>query len=98
DWITRHLPEIGEFANAGQLLTDTANTKHRLEQAAAVALGAQWRLRWLGGHPILSPFRSVHPSDAGIAGADAALFEGALWCVVPPSAGDGALPRPTAEI
>lgn len=84
------LPEIGQAAKQGALVTDTGSTKARICRMAREVLPAG--VHFLGGHPMAGK------ETAGIANADARLFVETKYVVVreaneaeePNEAGEGA--------
>jgi prephenate dehydrogenase len=79
--VSANLAWMDRLAAAGveSLVTDVGGTKRQMN-AKAAELGA--RLAFVGGHPMAGSERS------GFAGADAALFQGRKWFLVPGAADD----------
>lgn len=71
----RVLREMAPYLAAGSVVTDTLSTKNEVLSWAAEYLPAG--VNFVGGHPMAGKEAS------GAAAADAALFEGATWAVVP---------------
>jgi prephenate dehydrogenase len=59
------------------LLTDVGSTKSEVLSRATQAFGKNTGRRFLAGHPMAGK------EDAGVDGADADLFQGAVWFVTP---------------
>lgn len=73
----------------GVIVTDTASSKAPvLEWAQVLPAG----VHFVGGDPIISPARSAAAGTTGIDAADAALFQGAYYCLTPaPTVDPGAV-------
>ena len=71
---------IAPALDPAALVTDTGSVKRSVCAAAAVRLPNP--ARFVGGHPMAGREQS------GIEAADAALFEGAVWCLTPDRATD----------
>jgi prephenate dehydrogenase len=67
--------EMGPELGAGTVVMDTGSTKARVLEWAQAALPAS--VNFVGGHPMAGK------TDSGPDAADAGLFRGAVWCVVP---------------
>ncbi len=67
--------EIGPLLPVDALVMDTGSTKARVLEWAAELLPSG--VRFVGGHPMAGK------TDIGPDGADAKLFAGAVWCLVP---------------
>ncbi len=78
---------IGPALQPGCVVTDAASTKVDVERWAAALLPAH--VQWVGGHPMAGK------ETAGLEHAEATLFRGRPWCVVPP---DGADPRAVERV
>jgi len=76
------LPEIARHAPAQALVTDACSTKVRIMQAAEEHFSSERGPLFLGGHPMAG--REL----AGIAHADADLFQGAPYALIGASAGN----------
>ncbi len=72
--IIRQLPEFAPFYKAGAIITDMGSTKQQIIDAMA-ALPAQ--VYPLGSHPMCGK------EQAGLAVAEATLYEGAPWILTP---------------
>ncbi len=68
------LPQVGQLAKKGALVTDTGSTKVQICRRAAEVLPKS--VSFLGGHPLAGKEAS------GIENAEADLFAGAKWVVV----------------
>ena len=68
------LPQVGQHARAGALVTDTGSTKARICRLAREALPE--RISFLGGHPMAGK------ESSGIENADPDLFVGAKYVVI----------------
>lgn len=79
------LPAVGRTAKRGALVTDAGSTKIRICRLAREALPEA--VHFLGGHPLAGK------ETSGIESADARLFVGAKYVVVPPEG----VPRRGAE-
>jgi prephenate dehydrogenase len=69
------LEEIGPLLPVDALVMDTGSTKGRVMEWAAELLPNG--VRFIGGHPMAGK------TESGPDGADAKLFQGAVWCLVP---------------
>lgn len=67
------LPQIGEWARSGTVITDVGSAKARISERMSRLPG---RLEAIGGHPMTGGTRS------GPEAADAALFHGVPWALV----------------
>jgi prephenate dehydrogenase len=74
------LQALGPLLPPGCVVTDTASSKAQVLRWAAQYLPPQ--VQFVGGHPIFAP---QHELDwaAGIRGATAALFQDAIYCLIP---------------
>jgi prephenate dehydrogenase len=72
--------DIGPALAEGAVVLDTGSTKARVLEWAQRALPAS--VQFVGGHPMAGKTTSG-PDDA-----DATLFRGAVWCIVPPPAAE----------
>ena len=70
------LREMTPYLKSGTVVTDAASTKLHVERWALETLPAG--VQWVGGHPMAGK------ETAGLEHADAALFRGRTWCIVPP--------------
>jgi prephenate dehydrogenase len=78
------MQEISEHLAEGAIVTDTASTKVEIRRWAQEFLPEH--ASYIGGHPMAGK------ETQGIKHADAALFKGAAYCVIPsPAAGEGAV-------
>lgn len=78
------MQEISEHLVEGAVVTDTASTKVEIRRWAQEFLPEH--VSYIGGHPMAGK------ETQGIKHADAALFQGAAYCVVPAAqAGEGAV-------
>lgn len=73
--VRKVLEEIGPILGDGVVVTDTASTKRQVLRWADELLPDS--VAFVGGHPVAGK------ETAGIEAADAALFEGRPWAVVP---------------
>ncbi len=73
--ISSVLETIAEAIPAGCVVTDTGSTKSEILSRAGQILPAA--VPFVGGHPMTGP------STAGVAGPDASIFHGAVYCVTP---------------
>ena len=73
DFLDRFAPLLGDKA----FVTDVGSTKEEIVARARQVFGRDVARRFLGGHPMAGR------EHAGIAHADARLFEGALWFLTP---------------
>ena len=71
------MKELGPSLSPGSIVTDAASTKVDVERWAAALLPGH--VEWIGGHPMAGK------ETAGLEHAEATLFHGRTWCVVPPS-------------
>lgn len=74
------LAHLAPHLAPGTIVTDVASTKQCVEQWARQLLPPG--VRFVGGHPMAGK------ETAGIEHAEAALFRGRTWCLVPPPAAD----------
>jgi prephenate dehydrogenase len=74
------LAEIAPYLASGTIVTDAASTKADAERWALGSLPAH--VRWVGSHPMAGK------ETAGLEHADAGLFRGRTWCIVPPAGAD----------
>ncbi|HEX2034120.1 MAG TPA: prephenate dehydrogenase [Chloroflexota bacterium] len=74
--IRRLLPELAPHLRPGTVVTDVASTKVNVEGWARRFLPRE--VAFVGGHPMAGK------ETAGIEYAEASLFRGRTWCVVPP--------------
>src|SRR5687768_4895693 len=74
------LRELAPHLRDGTVVTDSASTKSDVERWAGDTLPAG--VRWVGGHPMAGK------EAAGLEHADASLFRGRTWCIVPPPTAD----------
>src|SRR5688500_13296016 len=74
------LRDLASHLSPGTVVTDAAGTKSDVERWALETLPAG--VRWVGGHPMAGK------ETAGLEHADAALFRGRTWCIVPPPNAD----------
>ena len=74
------LRDLAPYLNPGTVVTDAASTKSDVERWALETLPAG--VRWVGGHPMAGK------ETAGLEHADAGLFGGRTWCIVPPPEAD----------
>jgi len=65
---------IGPNLKAGAVVTDVTSTKQQVMDWAAELLPAS--VHFVGGHPMAGKSQSIE-------GAEAELFKGATWCIVP---------------
>ncbi|MBV9356179.1 MAG: prephenate dehydrogenase [Chloroflexi bacterium] len=70
--------DVGPALAEGTVVMDTGSTKARVMEWAQRSLPAS--VQFIGGHPMAGK-TTTGPDDA-----DANLFRGAVWCVVPPPA------------
>lgn len=78
DGIKATLDALKPYLAPGTILTDTAMTKTAvMDWARELPAG----IHYIGGDPILKPSRSI--AEHGIDAADADLFHGATYCLVP---------------
>jgi prephenate dehydrogenase len=78
------MQEISEHLGEGTIVTDTASTKVEIRRWAQEFLPEH--VAYVGGHPMAGK------ETQGVKNADAALFKGATYCVIPsPQAGEGAV-------
>jgi prephenate dehydrogenase len=68
--------EIAPVLLPGAVVTDTGSTKAEIQRWAAMLLPAN--VAFVGGHPMAGK------TESGPTAADATLFDGARWVVVPP--------------
>ncbi|MGE0542914.1 MAG: prephenate dehydrogenase [Dehalococcoidia bacterium] len=82
--VSNVMQEISEHLADGAVVTDTASTKVEVRRYAQEFLPET--VSFVGGHPMAGK------EDQGIKNADAALFRGAAYCVIPsPQASEGAV-------
>ncbi len=72
------LPEIARLALSEALVTDASSTKRSVCSVAAESFRG-WSAQFLGGHPMAGK------EVSGIAAADAELFRGSKYALIPPS-------------
>jgi prephenate dehydrogenase len=78
------MQEISEHLVEGAVVTDTASTKVEVRRYAQEFLPEH--VSFIGGHPMAGK------EEQGVKNADAALFQGAAYCVIPsPQATEGAV-------
>jgi prephenate dehydrogenase len=78
------MQEISEHLREGAIVTDTASTKVEIRRWAHEFLPEH--VAFVGGHPMAGK------ETPGVKNADAALFKGATYCVIPDAdAGEGAV-------
>jgi len=83
--------EIAPALQPGTVVLDTGSTKQQVLRWAEASLPAS--VQFVGGHPMAGK------TETGPEGADAALFQGAVWCVVPsPSASRQAIDQVVALV
>ena len=73
------IERIGPIAPPEALITDVGSTKKEILERARSDFGDQVSRRFLGGHPMAGK------EHGGIEHADASLFRGAVWLLVPTS-------------
>lgn len=71
------IKRIGTALPAKALLTDVGSTKSEILACASSTFGNDTRHRFLAGHPMAGK------EQAGVEGADAGLFKGAVWFITP---------------
>lgn len=84
--ILDQLPRIAELAPPGSLVTDAGSTKKAIVDRAE-ALFQSRKTMFLGGHPMAGK------EGRGVAIAEAALFQGAVYALTPSSSADLEDPR-----
>jgi len=71
------IKRVGAALPAKTLLTDVGSTKSEILACASSTFGNGTRQRFLAGHPMAGK------EQAGVEGADADLFKGAVWFITP---------------
>ncbi len=73
------IERIGPVVSPDALITDSGSTKKEIVERARTVFGDHGAGRFLGGHPMAGK------EHGGIEHADASLFRGAVWLLVPTS-------------
>jgi prephenate dehydrogenase len=85
--IVEHISKLAPSMVRGTLVTDVGSTKRRIMEAAETLPS---EIHFVGGHPMAGK------SSSGLRAAEAELFRGAPWALVPRSAEEGS-PSPEVE-